>query len=290
MPRRYVYALVRCVPDPRTGEFVNIGAIAGCAEVGDWALRQVSSERRAVKLAGAGALEAVHGFLARTQEAIEVQDLLINDDVESDHLTEDWLQQLYLNHRNTVQLAPPTPMLADTAEDALDLVFDRMIIDPVSQPRGYVTKHAVLAEVREAYRAADLSPGTLWPRSDIFVGANLHAAIDFAVANGRPVQLTQAWSFQRNGVGEVATQVKAWAYAIGRLRDGEPARLMVDDRVSDIPSNIDLQVVVAPPKTSDQGRVYEEAAQVFDELGASVTDFSDARGVGARALQLMHKH
>ena len=37
---RYVYSLVRCVPDPRTGEFVNVGAIAGDPFTGDWSVRQ----------------------------------------------------------------------------------------------------------------------------------------------------------------------------------------------------------------------------------------------------------
>lgn len=290
MARRYIYSLVRCVPDPRTGEFVNIGAIAGDADTGDWAVRQVSSERRAIKLAGAGALAAVHGFLARAQEAIEMQDLLIDDQGGTEYLTEEWLHRLHQDHRNLVQLAPPTPMVADSAEDALDLIFERMIIDPVAQTRGYVTKHAVLADVREAYRTAELDPIAVRPRAEVFVGANVHAGVDFAVANGVTVQLTQAWSFQRAGVDEVSTQVKAWAYALGRVRDGETARVVAGDQVSTIAPDVDLQVVVARPKTRDQEKAYEEAAQVFEDLDATVNDFGAAQAVGERAATLMGKH
>ena len=51
MPRRYVFSLVRCVPNPRTGEFVNVGAIAGDPESEDWSVRQVGQWITAVRAA-----------------------------------------------------------------------------------------------------------------------------------------------------------------------------------------------------------------------------------------------
>lgn len=290
MSRRYMYSLVRCVPDPRTGEFINIGAIAGDADTGDWAVRQVSSERRAIKLAGPGVLEAVHGFLARAQEAIEMQEVLLDEDADRDYLGSDWLDGLHRDHRNTVQLAPPTPMLAETAEDALDLIFERMIIDPVSQPRGYVTKKAVLADLRVVYQSAGLAPNAVRPRAEVFVGANVHSGVDFAVANGVAVQLTQAWSFQRAGIEEVSTQVKAWAYALARVRAGEEARVVAGDQTSAIRADVDLQVVVARPRSKDQEQVFREATQVFDDLGATVSDSGQANRVGQRAAELLSRH
>lgn len=290
MSNRYLYALVRCVPDPRTGEFINVGAIAGDAETGDWAIRQVSSEKRAFKLAGSAALESVHGFLARAQEAIEMQELLFDQDADSnvEYLTEDWLHALYRNHRNVVQLAPPTPMLATSAEEALDLVFERMIVDPVSQPRNSgTTKHAVLAGVRAAYQLAQLPPSLIRQRADVFVGANLHSAVDFAIANGAAVQLTQAWSFQVNGINDITTQVKSWAYALSRIRDGETARVISDSQVSNIFPDVDLQVVVALPKTTEQTEAFGEATQVFAELGATVNETQSAQNVANRAAELI---
>lgn len=290
MSNRYLYALVRCVPDPRTGEFINVGAIAGDAETGDWAIRQVSSEKRAFKLAGSAALESVHGFLARAQEAIEMQELLFDQDADGsvEFLTEDWLHGLYRNHRNVVQLAPPTPMLAASAEEALDLVFERMIIDPVSQPRNFgTTKHAVLAGVRAAYQLAQLPPFLIRQRAEVYVGANLHSPIDFAIANGAAVQLTQAWSFQVNGINDITTQVKSWAYALSRIRDGETARVISDSHVSTISSDVDLQVVVALPKTGEQTEAFEEATQVFTELGATVNETQSAQDVADRAAELI---
>lgn len=295
MSNRYLYTLVRCVPDPRTGEFINIGAIAGDAQTGDWAVRRVSSEKRAIKIAGADTLQAVHGFLARAEEAIEMQETLFDqaDNSGRDYLTEEWLHELYRDHRNVVQLAVPTPMLATSAEEALDLIFERMIIDPVTEPRtSGATKKAVFAGVRAAYVQALLPPDMVRQRAEMYVGANLHSPVDFAIANGAAVQLTQTWSFQVNGIDEISTQVKAWAYAMSRVRDGETARILSDSdsRNSTIASDVDLQVVVAPPKTHHQMQAFEEANQVFRDLNAEVNDTESADHVANRAKELIGAH
>lgn len=284
---RYVYALVRCVPNPKTGEFINIAAIAGQPETGDWSVRQVSNESRVRKLAGAEELQAVHGFLARVGLEIDEQQLLF-DEESGKPLTEDWLQQLYHDHRNVVQLSTPAPIVADNAEQALDIVFSRQIIDPVSQPRNFITKHRVLAELREAYLRADINKALIHPKVDVYAGGYVHVPVDFAITNGQTIQLTQGWSFQKIGMDEVSTQVKAWGYALRLIRDGEEARVTgFDECVTTVSNDVDLQVVVASPKTREQETVFAEAQQVFTELGVSVHDLDDVDAVGARAAKLL---
>src|SRR4051812_36247731 len=96
---RYLYALVRCVPNPRTGEFINFGAIAGRPETGDWSIRQVSNESRVRRLAGAEELQAVHGFLARVGLDLDQQQLLWEEQA-GEPLDAAWLDRLYHDHRN----------------------------------------------------------------------------------------------------------------------------------------------------------------------------------------------
>src|SRR5215469_8301577 len=220
MMSRYVYSLVRCVPDPATGEFVNVGAIAGNPETGDWSVRQVSNERHVRKLAGATELSAVHDFLARVGTEIDsMQALMLNDS--ADLLGESWLQSLHYDHRNVVQLTPPMPILADSAEDALDVLFGRQIIDPVTQSRERaVTKHGVLHAIRLSYLNARIDPNLVRRKAELFVGDHVHTTLDYAVANGTTVQLSQGWSFQGAQVDVVSEQVKAWAYALTGLREG----------------------------------------------------------------------
>ena len=43
----YFFSMLRFVPDPARGEFVNIGAIAGDEETQDWELRLISNLKRA---------------------------------------------------------------------------------------------------------------------------------------------------------------------------------------------------------------------------------------------------
>jgi hypothetical protein len=288
---RYVYSLVRCVPDPQTGEFVNVGAIAGDPVAGDWSMRQVSNESRVRKLAGPLQLDAVHRFL--TEVGVQIDDM--RSQMEHDStvalLDENWLQSLHYDHRNVVQLSPPTPMMADSAEQALDVLFAGPVIDPQLQAREkIVTKLSVISDLREAYRRAAVADRLIQPRPELYVGQHVHTMLDFAIVAGQAVQLTQGWSFRRSGVDEVSTQVKAWAYAVGLLRNREEARIVsASDQVSRIAPDVDVEVVVARPQTAEQVRAYEEAEQVFTRLGASIRGLNEVDAVGRQAAELVAK-
>lgn len=287
---RYVYSLIRCVPDPRTGEFVNVGAIAGDPSTGDWSVRQVSSENRVRKLADPAALQAVHGFLARLGGQIDSLQIETFD-VASELLSENWLEGLYHDHQNVVQLSAPALILADDAEQALEILFSRQIIDPVSQAReGSLTKHRVLHDIRLAYRRAAIDQSLVRQRVELHVGDRVHTSLDFAIANGATVQLTQGWSFQGTMVSAVSEQVKAWAYALKCLRDGLDSRVVSgDDQISTVAQDVDLQVVVIGPITAEQQLVYQEAFQVFRQIDANVHDLKEADVVGRRAADLVGK-
>ncbi|MGH3381029.1 MAG: DUF3037 domain-containing protein [Actinoallomurus sp.] len=285
---RYLYCLVRCVPNPQTGEFVNYGAIVGDPVSGDWSVRHVSSEKHVRKLADPATRSAVHSFLADIGEQIE-EDRVLADTSGESRLSEAWLEALHYDHRNVVQLTPPTPIVAGNAEQALDLLFRHMIIDPVSEPHTQLTKKRVLAELREVYRNASIGGHLLREKPELYVGGHVHTAVDFAIGNGRVVQLTQGWSFQRATAEGISTEVKAWGYALGRLREaGEDARIIdAHSRSSPIDTGVDLEVVVVPPLTSAQEQVYDEARQVFGQVGAQVSTLDDVRGVGVRAAELL---
>jgi hypothetical protein len=286
---RYLFSLVRCVPDPRTGEFVNVAAIAGDPSTGDWSIRQVSNESHVRKLAGAVELGAVHGFLARIGMQIDhSQSNLLED---SDDIPgEDWLQRLYHDHRNVVQLSPPTPIAAESAEDALDIIFTNQIIDPVTQGRRekVLTKQRALHDLREAYQRANISPQHLRRKVDLLVGEHVHTSLDYAVANGTTVQLAQGWSFQGARVDNISEQVKSWAYALRCLRDGIESRIFGSDEwVSNVASDVDLEVIVIPPLNAAQTEVFQESEQVFAQLNASVHSLNDVDAVGSRAAVLL---
>src|SRR5215468_11068995 len=98
---RYFYSLVRCVPSPRTGEFINIAAIAGSEESGEWSIRQIQNESRAKKLCSADDLAVVHGFLASSWDVIDLHnsEVLLVDEPVGEPLTPEWLRRLHHDHR-----------------------------------------------------------------------------------------------------------------------------------------------------------------------------------------------
>jgi hypothetical protein len=279
---KYLYSLVRCVPDPRTGEYVNVGAIVARADGGDWAVRRVSSDKRALKLGTPEQVAVAHAFLARVEQRLEDQLELVGEPV-----SVSWLDELYSDHRNVVQLTTPTVMSIDDAEAGLDLLFSKLIIDPVAQPRGYITKSRVVSDLRTAYRA-HVGSDLLHTQAQVFVGNLVRAPIDVAVANGVAYQLTQAWSFQRAGVADVTTQVKAWGYAISRLKGGEEGRLLgSDDYITAVPTDVDVQVAVATPRSTEQERAFAEAQQVFADLDVPVHALDDIEAISLRAAELV---
>lgn len=275
---RYVYSVVRFVPNPATGEFVNVGAIAGNEDTGDWSVRQAQNPKRARSFGPPESLNALFAFLTEVGRRIDLSDAL---ETAAPELSEDWLTDLHERHRNVIQLSPPAPLVADNAEDALDLVFSQLIEpDFTPEQRSYLTKHRLMSTLRTSYRQAGIQPAMIRERTVLSTG-RLHTPIDFAVANGRAVQLAQTWSFQIQGHVEVAKEVKAWGYTIEALKvlggvlDGaSPVRVEPD---------VDIEVLYARPLTDAQRQVFEEAQAVFADVGATAQELGGAVSISRAA-------
>src|SRR5713101_9697542 len=133
---RYLYSVVRFVPDPARGEFVNVAAIVGNEETGEWDVRQVENLRRARALDDRDALPAVAAFLESAGRTID--EWIVADDTAATNpeLVEpsrEWLTYLASHQRNVVQLTQPTPVVAQNLEEAVGIVFDELIIDPAAE-------------------------------------------------------------------------------------------------------------------------------------------------------------
>src|ERR1700716_3718349 len=108
--------MVRFVPNPASGEFVNVGAIAGGDDGGDWAVRQISNSARARALGPTASLNALFAFLNDVGDRIDEFNARINSlEPPNFELSESWLTDLSLRRRNIVQLSSPAPVDADSA-------------------------------------------------------------------------------------------------------------------------------------------------------------------------------
>lgn len=280
---RYQYSVVRCVPEPRTGEFINVGAIAGSAEEGDWDARLIQSFRRAAKLCGTEQLGAASEFIAEvTQKFSEAEE-------SSNPIPDSWLNEVWSEKRNVVQLSEPQVAVGENASEVLDFVFASQVIDQARASRDFVGKSTLVARLNKELRRRPLPPGQIiLERPALVVGGHLRAPLDFAFGrDNRPVQITQAWSFQRGTVDEVATEVKAWADALRRAQDGYKARIEGRDTSLFLGKEVPVEVLLAEPRTAHQREVFEEAVEVFDAFGVTRYGEDDAPKLVHHVAELM---
>ena len=285
---RFVYSLIRFVPDPARGEFVNVGAIAGSDDSSEWQLRQVSNPARARALDDSRSLDLVWSFCNRIGADIDRFDESLLGLFASDtDLSEDWLEHLHTRHRNVVQLHPPTPMAADNVDQAMDRLFSQMIVDPPKVRRDTTTKHGVLAAMRKAYRRHGLMKNRGFvERARLSTGEHM-IPVDFAVVNGSVLQLVQTWSFQATYQEVLAEQVRSWGWVIHQTRK-EGARLGrfgVEDL--DVSPQVPIAVVHVPRKPGESGDVYRGAMEVFDEVSVEHRPIGQADEVAENASRLL---
>ena len=285
---RFVYSLVRFVPDPARGEFVNVGAIVGSEESSEWAIRQIENPIRVRALGAPLALDAVWSFIGRVGDEIDTYEESLESLFEAEtDLSEDWLDRLHNDHRNVVQLSPPTPTVAETAEKALDQVFDLMIVDPTQRRYPFRKKNEALGALRRAYKDKSLRKNQdLQERVELSTDHH-HDRFDFAVTNGRVLQLTHAWSFQVPDQESLSKQIKSWGWTVNdALRSGGSIRTKNGERF-DVTTRVAVEVVYVPPGDGQDSPALKEARNVFHSLQITPVRVENASQVAHRASQLL---
>lgn len=268
---KFTYSVVRYVPDPGRGEYVNVGAIVGSELTSEWDVQQVGNTERARRLGSANTVSAALDFLTRVGDDIDAfaskVDTLFPSDIE---LSEQWLLRLYEEHQNIVQLSRPTPMVAESLGAAMDVVLNEFILEPAQRRFGFLKKHVALGALRQAYARRGILKGQLLAERVRLQTPNFHTQMDFAVANGVVAQLTQAWSFQLPDQDALAEQVKAWGWSVSELRqEGGRVELRTPQRSLVVPPDVDVRVVYVPP---DQNRMaFDQARAVFERVGVEAT-------------------
>jgi hypothetical protein len=285
---RFVYSVVRFVPDPARGEFVNIGAIVGSEESSEWQLRQIDNPVRARAIDDRRVLDVVWSFLDRVDRDIDeyetATERLLFDGVE---LSEAWLERLFVDHRNVVQLSQPTPMIASSADEALDHVFEQLVIDPAQRTYRFQKKHTALAAVRSAYREYGIRRGANLRERVMLETGHHQERFDFAVTNGHVLQLTQAWSFQVPDQELLAEQVKAWGWTVRDVQQHGATATLADGSTFGVEHDVDVEVVFVPPKPDQEAPALRDARNVFDELQVRQASVEEARQIGQRARDLL---
>lgn len=285
---RYLTTTMRFVPRPASGEFVNVGAIAGSDDAADWHASYVSNLRRARAIDDAGIAKSVLSTIAAIQAEVEDYGLAIDrsQQPESD-ISEAWLESLHGRYRRTLQFSAPKPIIADSAEDAVRMVFEHEIVDYESKKHPFRTKQSVFSTLLRAYSAAGLRKGTTL-RQHAEVRSTHAAKFDFAVANGVAVQLSHALSFVTPKIGEMVDDMKSWAWSVQDLRQhGGDLWAKGSNTGVRVPRDVDIEVLYVPP-SDDVGRdALKELQEAFQKIDVTARPEGDESKIAAQARALL---
>jgi hypothetical protein len=278
----YQYSLLRFVPDPARGEFVNVGILAGDDDAGDWDLRLIQNLRRARSIDEEGALGIALSFAARLEDHIVALDPVAElADVEP--ISTGYVLQLSEEMQNVVQLTPPMPVAAGSADEALDLLFGELLVDPTALRFRFDKKNRAQASTRRAYKAHDIPVEAVTEHAPLVAGP-YEGVFDFAVANGGVVQLVQCWSFQLPNQVELADQVKAWAWVVRELRR-EGGHLTFGEREAEAQRDVEIAAVFSPPADGQEAPAFDEARAAFAEIEVQQLTVEEADLVGQKAAE-----
>jgi len=165
--------------------------------------------------------------------------------------------------RNIVQLSRPTPVVADSAIAALDMLFEELVVDPTA-PAASQKKFRAVKETLRSYREHHIPDDALLRRPSARTD-RYSTRFDFAIHNGDTVQLAQCWSFQVLGQDEIVDQVKSWAWTARELSQSG-GRVFADseDASFRIPDDVQIVAVYLPPM-SGQNDAFAEARAAFED-------------------------
>jgi hypothetical protein len=201
-------------------------------------------------------------------------------------VSEEWLDRLWGDCRNLVQLSQPAPVDAESAVAAADLLADQFLLDPEARVLEYRRKSTAQRAVRTALRQIGLVAGEDFVERSKVRGAHHGEEFDFVVGNGQAVQLAQTWSFQLPDQEALAEQIKAWAFTVMDIRSHGGEALLGQRRLA-VPREVDVEAVFVSPLPEGPTAVFAEAMAALEEVRAQARQETEAVAVARRAHDLL---
>jgi hypothetical protein len=203
------------------------------------------------------------------------------------------LRELSKDMRNLVQIAAPRPVVAPSLDEVLKLAFEELIVDPVVRRQQLPRKSAAEAQLRKAYEQLGVHPLT---KPTLRVGPEV-TGFDFAVANGKAVQLVRCWSFQVADQDSLADEVKAWAWTVRSMRlarsTGETgSSLQTNEKILAVAAEVEVDALFIPPESGQvEKRAYEVALGAFrdSQTNIELIPVDRADDLARRGLALLSK-
>lgn len=291
----YSYWVVRFVPNPVSGEFLNIGVIAGI-DGGDWAFKHLTRFTSTTRLGGT--LAPTRNWIDRLNERISNQNNTRLFDERFLSLAD--MARLSSRSNNLVQLSNPRNVVAQSAQHAADLLFSHLItgqgVATVKPQRRTVLRNTLLKEFRSSNveNVAQIGRSVksrIGRSSDVFDFA-LVPRLGGTLLAPKIVQVSQAWSFANEDIDNVSKSVNSWNFFVSRLRD-EGAHAVVEGEERAISSGLPIWVITEPPTAAQIRRDarHEDAIlaarEAWNLLGITEISAADSYRVSRQAQELI---
>lgn len=285
----YVYSIVRFVPNPMSGERVNMAVIVGNDETGEWSMETVPLPTRAKHITkDSGFADKAHREIERLEERLEKY-MVGESDFPGPHSpSSEWLRYLHDEKRNSITFTAPTTTLATSVEDAVEDLYSDYIVEPPRRDVGGPNVASARKSVRDAYRAEGLEAHEDY-NEHVFVhftdeSEDFGRTFDFGVMNGRTQQLVQAWNFSKKDQEELITDVDAWAWWISQIRQ-ENTVAIFDGHEAELPTDVDFNVVGIPPSDDRPSHAWEKAQMLAEQLRVRFVPRGQAERIAQAAKQ-----
>lgn len=253
---RYNYWTLRYLPDPGRGEFVNIGLLVG-RDGADWAVRTVQTLDRASRLGGD--LNVVRDWTKHLKLMVSQDEHVLTGIVMNEHRIREWIGF----HNNSVQISTPRPVVASSATQALDLMFDRLVVEPTRTTRSTSYSRAV-STLGDAYKR--IRPDVALRKRVKITAGRQTLDFDYALANDRIQELSRVWAFDLKDMDPQIEKVQAWGFRIEELRGGGGFTAGQDQLK--VTPEVPVKVLYVPPKTALQRESLELAKDAWERIDA----------------------
>jgi Protein of unknown function (DUF3037) len=291
MAHNYSSWLLRYVPDPVRGEFVNVGVIVG-RNGGDWAIRFVDSYTRASRLGGNATL------LRPTLRSLAARVTMTNGKTPPKYrgfkemasetaMSIAGVEEMAARFNNALRISETRASYGNSAEDLAVMLYSHLVYDIGHQAQSRA-RTRMRSEFRDAVKKSwdgEVSP--LLDRPTVQIG-KLRQQFDFALHQEEVEQMTHVISITRKNQEQVRQEINAWNYSVRLIRDkGAVVLPSADSEQLLVQQETPIMLVHDQPTTEAQWEILEAAREGWATLG--VEDVSQDRiSTAARtALQLV---
>ena len=272
-----LYSVVQYVPDPLTGERINIGIVAlGAAHL---AAKFVTDWSRVECFAGGRDISFLHEIAAQVVDA-DPDQLGIGQISGFEELSADLLFTLSKRWHNSVQFTPPAPSMSDpeTLLEKLAPRFLRTVGASRFERREHHRTRSTAARIaqRSLEKALQLTQleATVHKRADISGRLETYR-FDAVAEHVSPLAVTHGLSFEGVDEEETIRTVDAFGQAIRDVREAHP--------------HLPIGVVALVRQGVRAPQAYSRAIRIFENYGAAVLHEDEVVGWAEHELVAANK-